>query len=309
MKLHKLDGSRQGFSLIEMLVVIAILAILATMGYSALWRGRSVSKDTVCRNNLKQIGVALGLYFNDHRCYPTEDLPEALQAYVGDNPKLFICPSDPDPQGDTYSRFYVGRADDGSQNYVCGCPHHLDEHGTVTLFSSASAQLLETRPVLWNGQAIPAGASVGSGIMQFPDGSSATIPSGMMVQLIQSFRMHDGRYYSLIGLEVNETGTLDVEVTPGSRFEVVTPAAIAGVQGTRFKVIATVEGALYCVKVDVEEGVVVVKDRWSQDPGEVLNPTQSRKVTQPRQAIWEKLRKQWAKRRKHLLDDYLYEAN
>ena len=298
---------RRGFSLIEMLVVVAVLAILATMGYSALWRGRTVSKDTVCRNNLKQIAVALGLYYNDYHTYPSENLPESLAQYVGHNSKLFVCPADPDPQGDSYSKFYVARMDDGTQDYVCGCPHHVGEKSTITLFSSASAQLLETRPVLWNDQEVAPGTSVGSGVLSFGDGSTCTIPSGMVVQLIHSFRMHDGRFYSLIGLDINETGTLDVEVTPGSRFEVITPAAIAGVQGTRFQVIATIEGHRYCIEVVVIEGKVLVKNQFTHDAGELLTAGESKKTEQDRAKIQKKLLKQWKKRRKHLDDDYLYE--
>ena len=303
------DERRRGFSLIEMLVVVAVLAILATMGYSALWRGRTVSKDTVCRNNLKQIAVALGLYYNDYHTYPSENLPVALASYVGDHSRLFVCPADPDPQGDSYSKFYVARMDDGTQDYVCGCPHHVDARSTITLFSSASAQLLETKPVLWNDQEVAPGTSVGSGVLSFADGSNCTIPSGMVVRLIHSFRMHDGRFYSLVGLDINETGTLDIEVTPGSRFEVITPAAIAGVQGTRFQVIATIEGELYCVKVSVTEGEVEVKNRWVANAGELLKAGKSKKVNEHRAKIHKKLRKRWRKRRKHLADDYLYETD
>ena len=99
-----------------------------------------------------------------------------------------------------------------------------------------------------------------------------------------------------------------MEVTPGSRFEVVTPAAIAGVQGTRFQVIATVEGHLYCVKVVVAEGSVVVKNRWQPDAGEALEAGEAKDVKLHRRKIWERLRKRWLKRRKRFLDDYLYEV-
>jgi len=299
--------AHRGFSLIELLVVVAIAALLMSMGYTALCGGRLLSKETVCRNNLKQIAAALGLYYNDHKVYPSDNLAEALGPYIGESSDVFVCPADPEPDGDSYSAFYVARNDQSTQDYVCGCPRHLEAKRAVTLFSSSSAQSLEARPVQWNGQPVRPGTGVSSGVMSFADGSSVTIPTGMVVRLIQSFKMHDGRLYSLVGVDINETGTLDIQVTPGSRFEVVTPAAIAGVQGTRFQVTVTVEGELYCVRVDVTEGQVTVADRWGQEKPEVLVPGKVKEVEHFRGRIWDKLRKRWEKRRKHLTDDYLYE--
>ena len=285
---------------------VAILAILVSMGYSALSRGRTMSKSTVCQNNLKQIAAALGLYYNDHHIYPTDDLASSLRDYVGGSPKLFICPADSDPQGDSYSQFYVARADRSTQDYVCGCPRHVNEQSAIALFSSSSAQTLEMRPVRWNGQEVPAGTSVTSGVLRFGDGSQVTIPDGMVVRLIQSFRMHDGRFYSLVGVDINEAGTLDVEVTPGSRFEVVTPAAIAGVQGTRFQVTVTVEGDLYWTRITVEEGAVEVSDRWKEGAGEVLTAGESKEIKKERKTVNKWLKWWWQWRRKHLADDGLY---
>ena len=56
--------TRRGFTLVELLVVVAILAMLISILMPTLSRAREITRRTICQTNLKTMGTAWTLYFN-----------------------------------------------------------------------------------------------------------------------------------------------------------------------------------------------------------------------------------------------------
>lgn len=116
---------RFGFTLVELLVTMGILAILATLVLlgSNRWieRGRSVA----CVGNLRSQGIALQGYLRDHQQQmPTmltgrsskddegATLDTVLAEYV-DSPKVFVCPSDRSLAAHTGTSYFWNNAMNG----------------------------------------------------------------------------------------------------------------------------------------------------------------------------------------------------
>jgi len=60
----------QGFTLVELLVVMAIISILATVMLSGFRSSQRRSRDAVRKSDLEQIGKALELFYSDYEFYP-----------------------------------------------------------------------------------------------------------------------------------------------------------------------------------------------------------------------------------------------
>jgi prepilin-type N-terminal cleavage/methylation domain-containing protein len=117
-----MTGSRKatrGFTLVELLVVIGIIALLIAILLPALSRAREQAKNAQCLSNLRQLATVYQLYANDYKdqipigydgnspwtgyyiCQSSKWYPLMGYLYQGNyltSPEAFFCPSQTDPR-------------------------------------------------------------------------------------------------------------------------------------------------------------------------------------------------------------------
>jgi prepilin-type N-terminal cleavage/methylation domain-containing protein/prepilin-type processing-associated H-X9-DG protein len=103
---------QQGFTLVEVLVVIVIMGMLVALLIPAVLSARAAAQCTACLNNLREIGMASQVYIGEHDKYPaawlqtsggtTRRWMDCLKPYLDKKLSVYDCPSDPQKIPCTY---------------------------------------------------------------------------------------------------------------------------------------------------------------------------------------------------------------
>jgi prepilin-type N-terminal cleavage/methylation domain-containing protein/prepilin-type processing-associated H-X9-DG protein len=168
-------GIRQkAFTLIELLAVIAVIGIMAALLLPALARSKAKARQTACRSQLRQLGIAFMLYLPEHNdIFPTSAASSALGAHPEDwiwwqiqrdasgNPVMrdsrqgalvhylgnydtrhFRCPADKE----ALARELAWKQNMGSEQYIYSYSlNAFSEHGMASYISKDRSMILLNR--------------------------------------------------------------------------------------------------------------------------------------------------------------------
>jgi len=275
---------RRGRSLIETLVVVSGLFLLASLVGMGVSRSLQSTRTMQCAANLRQIHQAMLIYSEEHQSFPVltenQTLQDVLNPPLGNPTQLFHCPQDANASGDSYSYFYAPRpVDTDWDSYLLGCPRHQKYARGVAVFTDNHIETSKTDLILHDGTPIRAGVEFDYGTFHFADGSEASISNGAsanaspaknnghaptpsaapdrpVLSALISYRRSDGAYHTVLKMKEGKHGTAAFTVVPGNRFEVVTPAGVIAVRGTRFSITTLQQGGKPATRVKVTSGVV-----------------------------------------------------
>jgi prepilin-type N-terminal cleavage/methylation domain-containing protein len=257
--------NRRGFTLLQIIIVMAVISILAVISVGAFGRARASARRAQCDVRLKSIALALDAHRQESGRFPRKLAELQTKGYLRDADAL-RCPSDPRRDG-SYEEYYVIRAPrDRAELPIVVCPFHEENHRGGQAFIGRYTHQFATRPATLEGanavtvqhpddrQAIAGTtgmelhggdrirvATQGAATIRFADNSTATLRGGSDVTVLQSFV--EGQSQAPLYTLVRQTlGEVAYRVNTGSKFDVVTPTATAGAHGTAFTITVDATG-------------------------------------------------------------------
>ncbi len=108
--------TKRGFTLIELLVVIAIIAVLLAILMPAMRKIKEIARETACKSNLRNIGIAVHMYLDDYnRTLPDTESANEFLWYEPDG-VTYLKAGSSDSYWGLYYKDYLKEAK------IFGCP-------------------------------------------------------------------------------------------------------------------------------------------------------------------------------------------
>ena len=255
---HRRIAKLSAFTLLEIVIVVAIIAIVSAIGIGYSGRVRAQSRHVACDTKLKAIALALDAFRQENGRYPAQ-LSELVTRKYLQTPAALRCPADTRDDG-SYQEGYVLRAPReaaamGEVPMVL-CPHHEAIRGGAQVYNARYTRQFATSPAVLSaanatfvthpdgrgelqatqGMELHGGDRVrtqGGAVITFADGTTCDLKPGSDLTVLQSFLEGSGSapLYSLVRQNLGEVW---YRVHHGSKFDVSTPTATAGARGTEF---------------------------------------------------------------------------
>ncbi len=119
-------AAQRGFTLIELMIVVAIIAILAGILIPNFVNARAQAQTAACESNLRSIATALELYYTDNQIYPVASGSAVQPSLFTANGVTYLntTPKDPAAQtgAATYSLTTVQAGGGNAAGYTIVCP-------------------------------------------------------------------------------------------------------------------------------------------------------------------------------------------
>ncbi len=134
----------RAFTIIELLITIAIIWFLAALLFTALSGAKKKGQATLCINNLKEVGIGFRLWANDNH----EQFPWAVAAADGGSGWLFSA-----PPADDWTDNYRAASNELVTTKILVCPtdkNKTPSSGLVNLGSKKAASAAASAPTPWS---------------------------------------------------------------------------------------------------------------------------------------------------------------
>jgi len=128
---EKRAGSRRGWTLFELVVVILLVAVGILIATVSVYRGKAAADELACQDNMRAIHSALGIYFTkNHRNYPADQA--AFEAFLQDRAYFteeLRCPRD--ATRSLHYQYSRSATNPGPEGITITCPVAGSGHGSL----------------------------------------------------------------------------------------------------------------------------------------------------------------------------------